>query len=147
MTFNASELVDRYARAMPPEGKPEYLRLHRRRYIALLQALAPVPTGSRVLEIGCNPGQFTEILVQAGFRVSGLDLHPEHREELWRRLGVEVSRANLETDGIPYPDRSFDAVTAVGPTYVAALAATVAAAVIPQMASKLAALKNRLLVM
>ncbi|MBN1484716.1 MAG: class I SAM-dependent methyltransferase [Chloroflexia bacterium] len=72
--------------------------------------MASVPPGSHVLEIGCNPGQFTELLVRAGYRVWGVDLHPEDRAELWSRLGVEVRRVNLEQDYMPYANASFAAV-------------------------------------
>ncbi|MGC8873967.1 MAG: class I SAM-dependent methyltransferase [Chloroflexia bacterium] len=102
-------LVEEYGRGLPAERKPEYFSLHRSRYVALLEALA-VPAGSRILEIGCNPGHFTELMVRAGFRVDGIDLHPEHRAELWRALGVEVRRCNLEFDPLPYGDGLFDAV-------------------------------------
>lgn len=109
MPTDARQLVDSYVPSIPAQAKPAYFRLHRDRYVALLEALT-VPPGSRVLEIGCNPGQFTELLVQAGYRVSGLDLHPEHRRALWAHLGVEMRRANLEDEPIPYPDDAFDAV-------------------------------------
>lgn len=107
--MDAHRLVEEYGRSLPAERKPEYFALHRTRYVALLQALG-VPAGSRILEVGCNPGHFTELLVRAGFRVDGVDLHPEHRAELWRALGVEVRRCNLEFDPLPYADDSFDAV-------------------------------------
>ncbi len=103
------EVLAAYARQIPSEAKPDYFRLHRRRYLALLEALA-LPPGSRVLEIGCQPGQFTEILVRAGYRVWGLDLYPEVRRALWERLGVEVRRANVEEEPIPYEEDTFDAV-------------------------------------
>lgn len=106
--MDARKLVEEYGRLLSAERKPEYFALHRTRYIALLQALT-VPPGSRVLEIGCNPGQFTELLVRAGFRVDGVDLHPEHRAELWHALGVEVRRCNLEFDPLPYASDTFDA--------------------------------------
>lgn len=102
-------VVHAYGRSLPAQEKPDYFRLHRDRYVALLEALK-VPPGSRVLEVGCNPGQFTEILVQAGYRVSGLDLRPEDRPALWTRLGVEVRRANLEEEPLPFADGSFEAV-------------------------------------
>lgn len=102
-------LVEQYGRSAAAGDKPGYFRLHRRRYQALLEALE-VPPGSRVLEIGCNPGQFTEMLVWAGYRVWGLDLRPEDRSALWTRLGVEVRRGNLETEPLPYAESSFEAV-------------------------------------
>lgn len=105
----ARALVERYGRSAAVSDKPEYFRLHRRRYLALLEALE-VPPGGRVLEIGCNPGQFTEMLVWAGYRVWGLDLRPEDRSALWTRLGVEVRRGNLETEPLPYAESSFEAV-------------------------------------
>ncbi len=105
----ARALVEQYGRSTAVDDKPEYFRLHRRRYIALLEALE-VPPGGRVLEIGCNPGQFTEILVRAGYRVWGLDLRPEDRSSLWSRLGVEVRWGNLETEPLPYAEGSFEAV-------------------------------------
>jgi|YelNatPaOPRAMG01_1025707.scaffolds.fasta_scaffold41236_2 SAM-dependent methyltransferase len=106
--MNARRLVEDYGRFLPQERKPEYFALHRTRYVALLEALQ-VPTGSRVLEIGCNPGQFTELLVRAGYRVDGIDLDPEHRADLWQALEVEVRRCNLEFDPLPFQDNTFDA--------------------------------------
>ena len=108
MKVDPRVLVETYAQALDPTGKPDYFALHRRRYVALLEALA-APTGSSVLEIGCNPGQFTELLVRAGYQVSGLDLHPQDRQGLWERLGIEVRRCNLESDDLPYPADSFEA--------------------------------------
>jgi len=109
MHIDAKSLVDTYGRSPAAGDKPAYFRLHRDRYVVLLQAL-DVPSGSRVLEIGCNPGQFTEILVQAGYRVWGIDLRPQDRAALWARLGVEVRRANLEEEPLPFEDAAFEAV-------------------------------------
>jgi SAM-dependent methyltransferase len=109
MCRDAKSIVDAYGSSPPAGDKPAYFRLHRDRYVAVLQALAVSP-GSRVLEVGCNPGQFTEILVRAGYRVGGLDLHPEDRPALWARLGVDVRRANLEEEPMPFADASFEAV-------------------------------------
>ena len=95
--------------AIPPDGKHDYFRLHRYRFHMLLAAI-PLGAGSRVLEIGSNPGLFTEALVRAGYRVSGTDLFPEHRADLWRRLGVEMRRWNIDTEPAPYPEESFDIV-------------------------------------
>ncbi|MEN9934658.1 MAG: hypothetical protein RLZZ387_1237 [Chloroflexota bacterium] len=95
--------------AIPPEGKRDYFRLHRHRFHMLLASI-PLGAGARALEIGVNPGLFTEALVRAGYKVSGTDLFPEHRAELWRRLGVEVRRWNIDTEPPPYEDGRFDLI-------------------------------------
>lgn len=105
----AADVVETYGRAMEASEKPEYFRLHRYRFRALLAALAHEPARD-VLEIGATPGQFTGILVRAGYRVDAVDLFPEQRAELWRRLGVDVQFCNLDEQLLPYADASFDAV-------------------------------------
>lgn len=109
MSFDPVALVELYGHSPAAKEKPDYFRLHCRRYIALLQAL-DLPPGSRVLEVGCNPGQFTELLVQAGYRVAGLDLHPEDRPALWQRLGIQVQQGNLECGPLPFAEASFEGV-------------------------------------
>lgn len=102
------EIVEAYGRSIGPDGKPEYFRLHRHRFRALLSALPPAP--AHVLEIGTTPGQFTAILRQAGYQVSGVDLFPEQRAELWRSLGVDVRFCNLDEQPLPFDSEQFDAV-------------------------------------
>jgi SAM-dependent methyltransferase len=106
--MTARDIVESYGRTIPPDGKPDYFRLHRFRFRALLAALPPLP--ARVLEIGTTPGQFTAILRRAGYQVDGVDLFPEQRAELWRSLGVEVRFCNLDEQPLPYDDQLFDAV-------------------------------------
>ncbi|NWG22370.1 MAG: class I SAM-dependent methyltransferase [Chloroflexi bacterium] len=95
--------------SIPLDGKRDYFRLHQSRFADLLAAIPP-DAGGRALEIGVNPGLFTQILVRAGYHVRGTDLFPEHRAELWRSLGVEVRRWNIDTEPPPYPPASFDLV-------------------------------------
>lgn len=104
----ANDIVESYGRTIPPDGKPDYFRLHRHRFRALLAALPPAP--ARILEIGTTPGQFTAILRRAGYDVDGIDLFPDQRAELWRSLGVEVRFCNLDEQPIPYDDQRFDAI-------------------------------------
>jgi SAM-dependent methyltransferase len=103
-----SDIVEDYGKNIPADGKPAYFRLHRYRFARLLAALPPAP--ARVLEIGTTPGTFTEILRRAGYEVAGVDLFPDQRAELWRRLGVEVRFCNIDEQPLPFEEASFDAV-------------------------------------
>lgn len=103
-------LVAEFAANLPAEAKRDYFRLHRYRFEALLAAVPPGPGLRRALEIGVNPGLCTELLVRAGYKVSGTDLFPEHRAELWQRLGVEVRRWNIDHEPCPYAEESFDLI-------------------------------------
>ncbi len=89
------------------DGKEAYLRLHRHRYATLLATMEAAP-GSSMLEVGVTPGQYTRLLVNAGYRVHGVDLNPEPRRPLWDELGVPVHRLNLEHDPLPLPDAAFE---------------------------------------
>ncbi|MCU0490754.1 MAG: methyltransferase domain-containing protein [Chloroflexaceae bacterium] len=104
LNANIWQRVEASARA---DGKEAYFRLHRHRFAAMLAPLRATP-GAAVLEVGVTPGQFTELLVAAGYRVSGVDLNPEPRRATWARLGVEVRKANLERESLPYGDGQFD---------------------------------------
>jgi SAM-dependent methyltransferase len=106
MSVQLFRTVQKNARA---DGKEAYFRLHHRRYAAILDAL-DVPAGSRVLEVGVTPGQCTQLLVGAGYRVWGVDLDPTTRRTLWQRLGVPVCQIHLERDPLPFADGSFDCV-------------------------------------
>ncbi|HMO60142.1 MAG TPA: class I SAM-dependent methyltransferase [Roseiflexaceae bacterium] len=104
-----AQIVEAYGHAADVNDKPEYFRLHRYRFRALLAAIAQEPAHD-VLEIGATPGQFTAILVRAGYHVDAVDLFPEQRAELWQRLGVNVRYCNLDEQALPYDDASFDVV-------------------------------------
>jgi len=105
----AASIVAAYGRSTAAREKAAYFRLHQHRFRALLTAIGHEPACD-VLEIGATPGQFTEILVDAGYRVTATDLFPEQRAALWQRLGVAVQFCNLDEQPLPYPDESFDVV-------------------------------------
>ncbi len=104
----AQSIVAQYA-ATSQSNKPEYYRYHKIRFAAILAMVLSLP-GKRVLEIGVNPGQFTEMLVNAGYEVYGTDIFPEHRAEVWERLDVEVRRWNIDTEEPPYSPGMFDII-------------------------------------
>jgi SAM-dependent methyltransferase len=111
MSTSQSELFTRVAAAAAEDGKADYFRYHRYRFGAMLRAmlrLAPPAAAPRVLEIGVTPGHYTQLLVGAGYQVSGSDLDPHKRAALWQRLNVEVTNINLEREALPYGDQSFD---------------------------------------
>jgi SAM-dependent methyltransferase len=66
-----------------------------------LTALARLPTGARILEVGCGTGQATLQLAERGFRVTcvelGESLAAVARRNLAHFLGVEVVTADFET--------------------------------------------------
>ena len=103
-----SPLFAQTAAVARADGTEHYFNTHRYRFETILRALPPAPR--TVLEVGTAPGYFTRLLVGSGYTVSGVDLAPERRAALWDELGVEVRRANLDQDPIPYPDQSFDHV-------------------------------------
>lgn len=98
--------IEQHARA---DGKEAYFRLHRHRYQAILSAL-DAPNNAHILEVGVTPGQCTRLLVDAGYRVSGVDLDPMPRQALWKQLGVQVCKMNLERDPLPFADQTFDRI-------------------------------------
>jgi SAM-dependent methyltransferase len=103
----SASIFERVQQRAADDGKAAYFRLHRHRFAAMLQAMGVAP-GTAVLEVGVTPGHFTELLVESGCRVSGVDLDPAGRQALWARLGVEVRQANLEREPLPFADASFD---------------------------------------
>jgi SAM-dependent methyltransferase len=66
-----------------------------------LAALAHLPAGARIVEIGCGTGQATLALAERGYRVTcvelGAGLAGAARRKLSRFSGVEVINANFET--------------------------------------------------
>jgi SAM-dependent methyltransferase len=99
-------IFEQVQRSAAADGKAAYFRLHQHRFAAMLRAMEG-PRGA-VLEVGVTPGHFTELLVQSGFQVRGVDLDPAKRRALWERLGVEVRQANLEREALPFRDAAFD---------------------------------------
>lgn len=91
-------------------GRVEHLRR------ALAEAAAPEP-GGHVLEIGCGTGALTELLLERGARVTGIDQNPELLEQARARFeGIASERVELiertasEIDALP--EAGYSAVAA-----------------------------------
>jgi len=82
--------------------------------IAVLRAMSGAPEGGRVLEVGCGPGNLTELLAGAGFAVTAVELGAHMvavaRERLRRFEAVQIVHSSFE--GWPLPAEPFDLVVA-----------------------------------
>lgn len=78
-----------------------------------MEILSDLPSGARVLDLGCGPGVFAGELGARGFAVTGVD-PAEGMIAIARREhpGVEFHVARAQA--LPFPEASFDAVIASG---------------------------------
>lgn len=65
----------------------------------------------RVLDLCCGTGALTELLIKAGFQVTGVDRSPAMLTQARRRLGPAVSLEQRELPDLGAFDAHFDAVT------------------------------------
>jgi SAM-dependent methyltransferase len=72
---------------------------------------AGIEAGATVLDVGCGSGEFCELAVARGARVSGIDAAAGMVELARRRLPDADLRVG-PIEQLPWPDRSFDLVTA-----------------------------------
>jgi 2-polyprenyl-3-methyl-5-hydroxy-6-metoxy-1,4-benzoquinol methylase len=68
-----------------------------------------VPSGSRVLDVGCSAGYLAERLVAKGCTVTGVELDPEAAAEA-RRFCAEVVVGDVERMELPFEPASFDVI-------------------------------------
>ena len=64
----------------------------------------------QILEIGCIPPILTLALKGEGYDVVGVDIQPARFSATLGRFGIRVEKVDIETDRLPFPDASFDAV-------------------------------------
>jgi SAM-dependent methyltransferase len=73
---------------------------------------AGIRPGMRVLDVGCGSGEYLAMLASAGAAVAGIDPAPGMIELARARVsGADIRVGAVES--LPWPDASFDAVTAV----------------------------------
>lgn len=68
-------------------------------------ALAAVPPGSRVLDIGCGNGAFDRLLMEQGCSVHGLDRHPERAVtglDAYTQIDLDVQNHAFPVHGYEY---------------------------------------------
>jgi 2-polyprenyl-3-methyl-5-hydroxy-6-metoxy-1,4-benzoquinol methylase len=92
-----------------------YLALERR---ALCKAFRAIPPGGAVLDLPCGTGRIAQLLLDQGYRVTGMDI----AEEM-----LEVARGRLQSYGDRFATKTVDAfnLPAVAPKFHAALCARV----------------------
>lgn len=87
-----------------------YRRLVLRDHVRFVtQALANIPQGAPLLDIGCGGGLFLGMMRERGFRVAGLDFSSEAAAIAWRRQQVPVVCGML--DRTPLRAGAFGGVT------------------------------------
>ena len=111
--------IPRVASHYPSEYRPHHWRDKRERQ-CVLNALASIPHGSRVLDLPCGTGRLTRLLVDQGFRVTAADvshamLAQARDNHATGRLSasntfphVKFEHRDIMQTG--YPDGCFDAV-------------------------------------
>jgi SAM-dependent methyltransferase len=90
--------------------------LHDAEWARLREALADLPPGSRVLEVGCGTGRLMVEALRAGHRVDGADASPDMLALCRARLAESWPEATLtlaEAARLPAPDAAYDLVYAI----------------------------------
>lgn len=77
-----------------------------------IKTLAMLPIHSRVLDLGCNDGSFTQVLQEKGFEVSGVDFGEVIQMARKEHPNCDFIAADIED--LDFPEKSFDAVIALG---------------------------------
>jgi SAM-dependent methyltransferase len=60
--------------------------------------------------VGAVPLVLTVALARQGFQVDAVDIDPSRFDQTISEQGLRVAACNTETEALPYPDASFDAV-------------------------------------
>lgn len=77
-------------------------------------ALSALPAGARVLDIGTGTGFLAVLLANLGYRVTAVDASTEmlaHARAKAAEHGLGIAFEQAETEALPFPNASFDALT------------------------------------
>ena len=72
-----------------------------------------IPSGTRLLDVGCGAGQLTLPAARKGIRVTGLDLAANLVQQARTKAaeeGLTIQVDEGDAEDLPYPDASFDVV-------------------------------------
>lgn len=83
------------------------------RLIDAFVALSRLPSGSRVVDLGCGSGVFTDVLQRRGYRCCGVDLSPK-LIEIARAKFRDIEFVEGDVEQLPFADASFDGVLLSG---------------------------------
>lgn len=110
-------LLDQLADSIQPDDAAlgewfsSYCHEHRQRLAADLRLVEEqIALDARILEYGAIPLLLTAALAARGYRVRALDLAPQRFARAIQSLGLDVTRCDVETEVVPFADRSFDTV-------------------------------------
>jgi 2-polyprenyl-3-methyl-5-hydroxy-6-metoxy-1,4-benzoquinol methylase len=114
---SASEIAALYAveagyhEALHDPRHPGYARMTgiARQHLRMLRRSVPVPTGHRLLDIGCSSGLFLAEARAAGFEVQGAELSAASADFARSHFGLAVHAGDWRDAG--YVDASFDVIT------------------------------------
>jgi SAM-dependent methyltransferase len=109
--YKAPDVASSYDRTRfsSPAGRI-FNRLERR---ALLRCLRGLPAGAEICDVPCGTGRLAEVLLEAGYRVTGLDISQAMLDEAQRKLGRFGARFKCRTADatrLQRPEQPFAAV-------------------------------------
>jgi ubiquinone/menaquinone biosynthesis C-methylase UbiE len=92
------------------EQQPFFQEHNRSRVQSLLQELAKSTAAERLLDIGCGTGFILDLAHDIFKKVDGIDITSEMLQKVRQRPNLTTQLASAEE--LPFPDETFDAVTA-----------------------------------
>ncbi|MDR3075514.1 MAG: class I SAM-dependent methyltransferase [Candidatus Methanoplasma sp.] len=90
-----------------------FYREHRRPWRGIGNVTLDIEPGSKVLDIGCGNGKTVAALIKMGMDVTGLDFSDSAISYCMDAFGDKARFSVAGCEHMPFPDDSFDAVTAV----------------------------------
>jgi ubiquinone/menaquinone biosynthesis C-methylase UbiE len=110
-----TKTVDNWARfyADPQPANLNSQNLVSRRQFALEMIEAKVPTGSKILDIGCGTGHLAGELMRRGYQALGVDFSEGMVSYAREHYGADRFQVG-DIERIPFPDNSFDGIMCLG---------------------------------